>query len=482
MSTAPVGISAWGVAVPRRRLDNGVLARAWGRPPSPGVRAVPGPDEDSLTLGVEAALGALDRWEAASGTASSGRAAVGAVLLATTTPSLAEGSLAGLLAEVCRLPETVRTVDLGHSGRGGLTALALAADLAPSVGPVLVVAADTRRAAPGSDLEPLVGAGAAACVVESGDGVGWALVRRAGRASPLAPSWRLAGEKHAQWADLRFGRTVLYGEAVDAVLGVLLEGVDGERLAGIALQAPDPGSGVRALARAGLDPRRHYRDHVSPKTGDTGCAHPLLMAAAAAERLETGALLAVLAAADGVEAVLLECRRPTPAGAARALARSLPLESVVRALDLAGEVAGRPADPLGFRSEVLDWRERGPTWRLVGTRCAACDATFALAPRACQRCGGATDDRPLARAGTVFSWTREHYVPTPEPPGGMVVVDLDGGGRLTVPLADPEGEPEVGDRVELVLRRLHEIAGRPGYAWKARPASAGGEGGSADAR
>ena len=71
-------------------------------------------------------------------------------------------------------------------------------------------------------------------------------------------------------------------------------------------------------------------------------------------------------------------------------------------------------------------------------------------------------------AGTAFSITHEHYYPTPEPPLGMATVNLDGGGRLTLQIADENTPLQVGDRVELVFRRLHDAGGRPNYFWKCR--------------
>ena len=52
----------------------------------------------------------------------------------------------------------------------------------------------------------------------------------------------------------------------------------------------------------------------------------------------------------------------------------------------------------------------------------------------------------------------------------MVSIDLDGGGRLLVQMTDYEYEPvKIGDRVELVFRKMHEAGGYHNYYWKARP-------------
>jgi uncharacterized OB-fold protein len=54
----------------------------------------------------------------------------------------------------------------------------------------------------------------------------------------------------------------------------------------------------------------------------------------------------------------------------------------------------------------------------------------------------------------------------------MLVIDLDGGGRVYLQGTDTgEGEIQVGTPVVLTFRRLHESGGNRNYFWKARPAS-----------
>jgi uncharacterized OB-fold protein len=59
---------------------------------------------------------------------------------------------------------------------------------------------------------------------------------------------------------------------------------------------------------------------------------------------------------------------------------------------------------------------------------------------------------------------------SPSPPLIFAVVDFDGGGRLPLELTDVDSsEVQVGDRVELVFRRLSSADGIHNYFWKARP-------------
>jgi uncharacterized OB-fold protein len=82
------------------------------------------------------------------------------------------------------------------------------------------------------------------------------------------------------------------------------------------------------------------------------------------------------------------------------------------------------------------------------------------------------DDHKLAKAGVVFTYTIDNlFQQVPEHPMPMVIADLDGGGRVYLQGTDTaEGEIDVGRRVRLTYRRLHEANGNRNYFWKVRPA------------
>jgi uncharacterized OB-fold protein len=72
--------------------------------------------------------------------------------------------------------------------------------------------------------------------------------------------------------------------------------------------------------------------------------------------------------------------------------------------------------------------------------------------------------------GTVKTFTIDRLSYSPSPPTVFAVVDFDEGGRLPVELTDVDAsEVRVGDRVEMVFRRLSTADGIHNYFWKARP-------------
>jgi uncharacterized OB-fold protein len=96
------------------------------------------------------------------------------------------------------------------------------------------------------------------------------------------------------------------------------------------------------------------------------------------------------------------------------------------------------------------------------------------ANRGCVECGELDRMRavPLARRGTVFTYTLDHlaggeYLETPIP---RVVVDLEGGGRIFLEMTDADpAAVRIGMPVELTFRKVNEADGLNVYFWKARP-------------
>src|SRR5438874_1537033 len=153
-----VGITRLDTYFPRRRLERALIAQAWGTRPGVGVRTVAGLDEDALTLAAQAVQHCLDDADGA---------AVDALYFASTSSPYAEKQVASVVATAADLSRTLVVADFAGSVRAGVTALRAALDgvRAGSFRQALVAAADVRLAEPDSELEPLLGDGAAAALL-----------------------------------------------------------------------------------------------------------------------------------------------------------------------------------------------------------------------------------------------------------------------------------------------------------------------------
>ncbi len=155
------GITRLATYFPRRRLDRALIAQAWGGRTAPGGRPAAAVDEDALTMAVDAALACLGDADPAT---------MDALYFASTSAPYLEKQVASVVATAADLPRAAAVADFAGSARAGLAALRAACDavVAGSRVAPLVVAADVRQAEPGSDLEPLLGDGAAAAAVAPG--------------------------------------------------------------------------------------------------------------------------------------------------------------------------------------------------------------------------------------------------------------------------------------------------------------------------
>lgn len=157
-----VGIKAYGAYIPFYRLSRDEIARGWGTRSLGGERAVANYDEDSITMGVAAALDCIKGFD---------RGAVDGLFFATTTPPYHEKQGASIIAAATDLSRETRTADFSHSLRSGSIATGLAIDAvnSGSANNVIVTAADCRLGAAGGESEQLFGDGAAALMLGNSD-------------------------------------------------------------------------------------------------------------------------------------------------------------------------------------------------------------------------------------------------------------------------------------------------------------------------
>jgi 3-hydroxy-3-methylglutaryl CoA synthase len=467
-----IGITGFGVHVPRYRLSAETLAAVWGAGGG-GERAVANHDEDSLTMAVEASLAALGARDGVN---------LGGVMLATTTAPYAEKSSAAVLAAVVDAPRDLFVADLGGSLRAGTTGLRLALDAvrAGSAREVLVAASDIRSAVPGGDLEPLLGDGAAAFLVGQGDRV---LARLEGAYSltrEFSDVWRKADARFPEQGDLTFVRAYGYEklipEAVHSLLAQL--GLKPQDIATVACYAPDARLAPGILRSLKFPDSTNLRMPLLAAVGNTGTASPLLGLAAALEEAQPGERVMVVGYGSGADALLFQVTEQ--------------MERWDRSRGVTAQLrAGRPLAHYGkflqFRrlveSEVLKaftglpvmHREERQALRLYGQKCTACGAVQYPRRHVCWQCSGKgfTEYR-LSRRGRVFTFTRDHLVPSPDPPTVMVAADLEGGGRFYTQMTDCDPAAVTFDLpVELTFRRFHEGGELVNYFWKFRPVLGG---------
>ncbi len=462
------GIAAWGSYIPTYRLDRKTMGRAWDTPSLPGERSVSAGDEDSLTMGVEAALAC---------TAGLDLSSLDAIYFATTTSPYAEKQGAATIAAVLDRPNAF-TADVTGSLRSATTALrqALDAVTAGSAREALVVAADARPAEPATATEQLFGDGSAAVLVTA-DGPA-RIVATSGVTEDFTGPWRRTGDDYVRAFEPKLDTEYGYMRSVGSVVDEILNGADisPDAIARFVAYAPDPRTSASVAKKLGFNSDQ-ARDPLFSTVGNLGAAHVLVALAEALDEADAGDVILVVGQGDGADALLVSTtdaitaakRHPTVADLIASKQLLPSYESYLRFRRLLPSDASDPRS-----STVQYWRDRRQALPFEGVRCTECGQVQFPANRACVECGALDKMEPmkLQKHGRIFTFTLDHlvggeYLETPVP---KVVVDLDGGGRVFFDMTDVDpAEVKIGMGIELTFRRLHDGAGFHNYYWKTRP-------------
>jgi len=457
------GISSYGAYIPMFRLP-------LGKPGGP-ERAVASWDEDCVTMGVAAAMDCLRGRD---------RAAVDAVLFASTSYAFKEKQGAAIVAKALDLRRDVTTTDLGDSLRAGTTALRMAGDMvrAGSARQVLVVASDVRMAAPRSPLEAQLGDGAAAFLVGAED-VAAAFGPTHAVADEIIDVWRTEGDPfvHA-WED-RFVVDHGYRAVVtEAVAGFRVRhGLEPRDVTRLVLYGPDARSHGATARALGFAPEQ-VQDPLFGRLGNAGAAMTPLLLAAALERARAGERVLVVAYGDGAEVLSLETtplveRLEGRRAVSWHLARRAELPSYDLYLRFRQLIASEHDRRAGAGlSATKHFRDRDTDLALLAQRCRVCGQAQFPRQRVCFTCFARDDFAPLRlsdRVGRVMSFTFDNFAGSPNPPLVAGIVDVEGA-RLYLQMTDvTPKEVRLGMPVEMTFRKIHEAGGTPNYFWKSTP-------------
>ena len=160
-SNRPVGIAGYGAYVPRLRVRTADISATWrargAAAPAVAEKSVPGPDEDVVTMAIEAARTALDR----SGLETD---AIGAVWVGTESKPYAVKPSATIVAEALGITPHVVAADMEFACKAGSEAMQAAVAFVGSgmVDGALAIGMDTAQSKPGDALEYTAGCGGAA--------------------------------------------------------------------------------------------------------------------------------------------------------------------------------------------------------------------------------------------------------------------------------------------------------------------------------
>lgn len=457
------GIISWGAYLPYRRLDRSQIQQFIGQGGGRGTRTVASFDEDTTTMGVEAARLAM----------ATSSVRPDALLFGTVVPAYADKTNATAVHAALRLPASVPAFDMGSSVRSANAALRMGLI---SGGTRLVVTSDVRTGLAGSADEAAGGDGAAAVVIGDGDQVVAEYLGGASEVAEFLDRWRQPGENRSKVWDDKFSE-VTYGRVGRAAYASALAavGLSAEQVDTVVVSAPTARIGAAFAAKAGA---AKVAPDLADSVGVTGAAQAQMLLINALEQAEPGQTIALVVLADGAEVMIFRTTealaRYTPArSVATQLAAGAPV-TYGRFLSWRGMVSvdpprrPEPARPSGTAAA------RSTEWKFgfVGSRDPS-DGMVFLPPSRVSFDGDRTDAmEPIPMAdvkGTIATFTVDRLAYSPSPPIVFAVVDFDGGGRLPIELTDTDAdEVAIGGRIEMTFRRLFTADGIHNYFWKGK--------------
>ncbi len=458
------GIVRYGSYVPFFRLQR--AAAGGGK----GERAVASYDEDAASMAVEAARDVV-------------RAApieIDGMLFATTSPPYAEKlNTATLHAALDLAPET-SSAELGSSSRAGLSAMAIASDLATAGRATLVCASDVVTGAPGGPREAGGGDGACAFLFGSDEHSIATLLGRAASTEEVLDVWRAPDMRFAKQWEERFGADVFVPLLKDVATRALDDaGIALSDVTSVVMDSTNPRASAGALKALRVKPEQ-IADSLVAQVGRTGTAHAGLLLAHVLDQASAGDKILVVSGADGADALVFEVTDR--------IAQGRPVHSVERWIDSKRSDLGY-TDYLKWRG-ILDFEpprrpdparpaappmRRAERWKFafVGSRCLECQTAQLPPQRVCVNCQAVDKMEPLSfadAASNIATYTIDRLAYSLQPPVVAAVVDFDQGGRYSCQLTDVDPEKvQIGDELEMTFRLIHTADGVHNYFWKARP-------------
>jgi 3-hydroxy-3-methylglutaryl CoA synthase len=475
------GILAFGAYVPWRRLQRKAIAdmHSWFNPAlklqAKGERAFANWDEDTVTMAVEAARDCL---------AGRKRSSIAALRFASTTFPFIDRLHSGIVSGALSLDEDVFAIDIAATQRAGTSALieALSSDRE-----TLVVAAEKRNAKAASPVEMMSGDGAAAILVGKGKPVA-RLLAQASRTADFVDHFRSVDNQFDyQWEE-RWIRDAGYMPIVPPTIKRCLEEakVVAQDVTHFCMPATLPRVANAVAKMAGIDDKA-VCDPLHANCGDIGCAHALLLLAAALEKAKAGDKILVVGFGQGADALLFEVmpeigRHVRGLGVGGHLARRKEETSYGRYLafnDLIELERGMRAETDKGTPLSSMWRNRETVTSFIGGKCSKCGTLQFPKTDICvnPNCGAIGTQDPHCFAdmpGQIKSYTADRLTYAPDPPSCYGMIEFEEGGRVMIDFTDIDADAlKVGQPMRMVFRikDIDTTRGFRRYYWKATPRS-----------
>lgn len=292
------GIVGYGVYIPRFRIKSEEYLKAWGLFAARGIeeKALPGYDEDAVTMAVESSANALKRARVDS-------VQLDGLFFASTVAPYAEKLSSSTVAAALNTGSEIFIADFGYSTKAGTSALLSCLDFVSSnrgkLG--LTVASDNPEAMPDEPIEHGLGAGSAALLVGKNNIVARVEDTHSSSLEIIGERYRRHGKQFLKDSGIRAYTEQAFNQALTISVTNLLKrlGAKAEDFAYAVFQQYDGRSPYDVGRKLGFKDSQISPSMVVTKIGDAGCASPLIGLCAVLDLVKPGDRILVASYGSG---------------------------------------------------------------------------------------------------------------------------------------------------------------------------------------
>ncbi len=294
----PVGIVGYGAYVPRFRLPGSEISRVWtnGNSRSPvREKSVPGLDEDTATMSVEAARNALAR-------AGIDPQRIAAVWIGSESHPYAVKPTGTIVAEAIGATPGTLAADWQFACKAGSEAIQAGIGLVGSgmADYALGIGMDTAQGRPGDALEYTAGAGGAAYLIGPAEEALAVVQRTLSYVSDTTDFWRRPSTHYPSHAERFSGDPGYFGHVMPAAQQMMeMMGSKPEDYDYVIFHQPNPKFPTRAMEDLGFKPAQWKTGLLVAEIGNTYAGAALIGLSAVLDEAQPGARILAVSYGSG---------------------------------------------------------------------------------------------------------------------------------------------------------------------------------------
>lgn len=283
----PVGIVGYGAYVPRYRLPGTEISRVWTEQTMPSPvreKSVPGPDEDTATMSIEAARNALAR-------AQIDPTKISAVWVGSESHPYAVKPTGTIVAEAIGATPATLAADWQFACKAGTEAIQATIGLVGSqmVDYALGIGMDTAQGRPGDALEYTAGAGGAAYIIGPAEEALAEILRTSSYVSDTTDFWRRPVTHYPSHAERFSGDPGYFGHVIPAAEEMMATMDTSPQVYDhVIFHQPNPKFPTRALHELGFTPQQWQAGLLVSEIGNTYAGSALIGLTAVLDVAEPG--------------------------------------------------------------------------------------------------------------------------------------------------------------------------------------------------